>query len=271
MRPLGQGKLIQVTATADRTLAPCGRQMASASRITRWRKAVSGSCPRQAASRNRWSRSGPSRRGHLMGRRWRSRPTRARSPSGQKSWPFLSRAACEQSRARVHHAAGIVGQRGRTMVDGVVFYTFDGIEGRRLVAPAAGGDPVRVAAHVTLNQAALTPTTARSAGAALVLRSMSASGASLSTRPVPRSPSRCSRVWPAPRDCRSRDGTIAYAIRRTESDLWSLPITARGKQPAIRCRSSATPVGTGIPHSRPMDDISRFSVGVPAAPPTSGS
>ena len=232
VRPLGEGKRIQVTADGGQNVgavwSPDGEQLAyhSQARGGIWIVPASGGVAKQvvaAGSEPAWSPDGSMlafstyqgalaeraeiRLAPVAGGAQRS-VTRPGSPRGGHRGPAWS-----------HD-----GQR-------VAFYTFDGSEGSSLwVVPAAGGDPVSVAAHVNPTKVAFTPD-----GRALC---WSGTGPAVNVG-----------IWCAGLDQSSpaepiavlqgvagasglsiaRDGTIAYAIRRAESDLWSLPLSTTGE------------------------------------------
>jgi Tol biopolymer transport system component/DNA-binding winged helix-turn-helix (wHTH) protein len=232
VRPLGDGNRIKVTSDGGQNIEPAwspdGEHLAYHS-VTRggiWIVPASGGEPRQVAelgSEPAWSPDGSTiafstYQGALAERAGIVRVavaggsaqpvTRPGSPRGGHRKPAWSR-------------------DGRR----VAFSSFDGSEGPSVwVVQVAGGDPVRVAAGGMPTGLAFTPDD----------RAVCWSGTGPSVNvglwcasPDPTDPKTPIAVLQGVAGAAglsiARDGTLAYAVRRTESDLWSLPLADAGQ------------------------------------------
>ncbi len=234
VRPLGEGKRIQVTSDSgqngEAVWSPDGERLAYHSHVRGgiWVVPSTGGVAKQVVavgSEPAWSPDGA-----LLAF------STYQGALAERAVIMVVPVAGGEARSVTRPGAPRGGHRGPAWShDGnrVAFYSFDGREGASLwVVPAGGGESLRIATHVTPKRVAFTPDD----------RALCWSGTG---------PSVSVGIWCVPLDQSTpaepiavlqgvagvsdlsiaRDGTIAYAIRRMESDLWSLPVSATG-QPA---------------------------------------
>jgi Tol biopolymer transport system component/DNA-binding winged helix-turn-helix (wHTH) protein len=149
----------------------------------------------------------------------------------------------------------------------LAFYSFDGSRGASLwIAPVAGGEPTRVASNVTPDRIAFAPD-----GGTLCWSGMGPSAnmgiwCTALDQPVP-APAVAVLQGVAGLSGFSitDDGTVVYAISRTDSDLWSVPLSggqlSGGPEPLLRDTSR-----NAFPRFSPDGRSLVFSTWTPGSP-----